>query len=186
MPTKMRPAPAAAPVPQHPADALVAGRVAERRQELAEHNPAAVEVAGAALRAGADAAWGRVPQIRADRQVRYREMQLHGEKATPVEDLAAIGMEPGGDAVLLAILRVLAARALPVPHLVIPAPAGERMEPVAFDVLTRGSETARALADALRDGQIDRGEAIRMCPAARDLYESLGALLALLESRRAA
>lgn len=187
MPTKMRPSSPAQPVPAHPADALVAGRIRERRQELAEHNPAAVEIAGSALRAGADAAWGHVPALRADRQVRYREMQLHGEKALPVEDIAAMAQEgEDGARVSLAILRVLAARALPMPHLVIPAPAGERLEPVAFDVLTRGSETARSLAEALRDGLIDSGEALRLCPAARELYESLGALLALLESRRAA
>lgn len=76
MAPKMRPSSPAQPVPAHPADALVAGRIRERRQELAEHNPAAVEIAGSALRAGADAAWGHVPALRADRQVRYREMQL--------------------------------------------------------------------------------------------------------------
>lgn len=187
MPTKMGPAPAALPVPAHPADALVAGRVAERRQELAQHNPAAVQVSGAALRAGADAAWGHVPQLRGDRQVRYREAQLLGEKALPAEDLADIGMEgPEGERVLLAILRTLAARALSIPHLVIPAPAGTSTEAVAFDVLTRGSQAAGALAEALRDGRIDSGEARRLCPAARELHESLGALLALLARGEAA
>jgi hypothetical protein len=114
-------------------------------------------------------------------------MQLHGEKALPVEDLAAIGLEGvEGERVLLAALRVLAARALSTPHLIVPAPAGTSTEAVAFDVLTRGAAAAHGLADALRDGRIDSGEARRLCPAARELHESLRALLALLAIKKAA
>lgn len=88
----------------------IRARLAERRKELEQHNPQAITCAAQVLAAMADAAYQHVPSIRCDRQVRYREAQFQAEKATPIEDLAAIGLESEkGREVAIAGLRVLAA-----------------------------------------------------------------------------
>jgi hypothetical protein len=89
---------------------LVRGRIIERRQDLAVDEPGGIDVGAQAIAAMHEAAYGEIPQIRCDRQVRYRGMQLAGEKALPLEDLPAIRRKgPVGQAVVVAALRVLAA-----------------------------------------------------------------------------
>jgi hypothetical protein len=85
--------------------------VEERRLALAAHNPEAIALAGDVLARMSEAGSRKGAALRCDRGARYRRMQLAGEKALPLEDLAAIALEgPAGAAVARAGLEAIAAR----------------------------------------------------------------------------
>lgn len=164
---------------------LVLGRLRERRQELGQHNGRALEVSAVSLAAMHDAAYGHVPAIRSDRQVRYREMQLAGERAMPLEDLAAIGLEgPVGARVAFEGLRILAGA---LGYLLVPvdAPSAEIHEAAAAVVEDLGPVVAgvtRAMAD---DGKVDDLEAADISPKVQVLKGRIATLESALSRRRA-
>lgn len=159
----------------------VAVRIEERREELAQHNPGAVRLAGAVLAAMRDRANGHTPDIRVDRQIRHRQLQFDGSKALPVEDLAAIAMENDlGRDVIIAGLSVLAEAIgqtlTPIGASAVPLRAA------ASRVLAQmGATTARAAA-ALEDNEITEHEAAQID---RDM-EEVEARVALWKAARAA
>jgi len=155
---------------------LVRGRLAERRAELGEHSPRALDLAAIALAAMHEAAHGHVPAIRSDRQVRFRSMQLVGERALPIEDLVAISIEgPVGRAVALAALRRLAG---PLGYLLVAEDAGaaevsEALAGVAESHGTAIAVVARALAN---DGRVDADEAATIEPHIQSLKSQVASL----------
>lgn len=173
------------PEPLSPATALTLARLRERRAELAEHSPAGLTVAADALAAMHAAAWGHVPAVRCDRQLRYREAQLQAERALPIEDLAAMTLEgPEGLAVVLAGLRVLARACgyalTPLAPCSIPV-----SEATARVVETSGSLGA-CLTRAMADGEVDTNEARSIEPLADHLRRDVEALSAIIARRVAA
>jgi hypothetical protein len=89
--------------------APIRAHLALRREQLAEYNPAALDVAAEVLAAIHGAGDRHAAALRADKTDRYRRAQLWGEHGLPLEDLAAIALEsPEGREVVLAGLRVFA------------------------------------------------------------------------------
>ncbi len=163
---------------------LLLSRLRERRQELVAHNPGAVELAAAILAAMHTAANGRTPELRGDRQVRYRVMQLMGERALPLEDLACVALEgEAGRAVAVAGLRVLVGALgyrlvangdLPGPR---PAEAAAALHEARGPV---DAGITRALAD---DGHVDAVEAAELVPAVARLARRVDQLVAAVGRR---
>jgi hypothetical protein len=161
---------------------LVRGRIIERRQDLVADSPGAVDVAASALAAMHEAAYGNVPQIRCDRQVRYRGMQLAGEKSLPLEDLAAIALRgPVGASVALAALRAIA-RA--IGYQVTPIDA--RGDAGAHEALAQVAESSTAviagLARALEDSNLDALEAEGLAPQVERLRGAVAEAAAVIDA----
>lgn len=156
----LRPAGHAQQVPMTGAAELVLVRLEERRQELASHSPAGMSLAAAVLAAMGRTANGHTPDIRCDRQVRYRLLQFDGSKPLPVEDLAAIALEGDlGHTVAVAGLRVLA-EACGFALTPIDAREADVLDAGA-DLIEAASVTGAALIRDARDGRIDEPEAHR-------------------------
>ncbi len=150
--------------PTSGAAALVLGRLQERRDELAHHSPRALRVAAEILAAAHELAYGHVPEIRCDRQVRYREAQLCGERAMPIEDLVAVSLESqrGLETTLAGL--VIWLRELGYTIRALDGPPA--------DIVTAAARAARAAGDAqaaitealANDGDVDGEEAERIAP----------------------
>jgi hypothetical protein len=165
---------------------LIRDRVRARREELATHNIEAVNLTGVVLAAMHDAAYGRVPSIRCDRQARYRGMQLAGEKSLPLEDLVAIQLEgPGGAAVALAALRILAAR---LGFNLVAADAQPTMDAheSLAQLIEQSAETAADLSRALKDHDLAPGEAAELQPGLDRLEDTVQQIRAIAQQRTGA
>lgn len=140
----LHPAPGSVEVPLYGSADLIRENLAEHRTELAEHNPAALNVAARALSLMHEISSRRVNEIRADRSRRYRSLQLMGERSLPLEDLVAIALEgEAGREIALQGLRLLA-------------------EAVGCDLVRRdnGADTAAALLDAAGSLAREQGELV--------------------------
>jgi hypothetical protein len=161
---------------------LMRDRVGARREDLVDHNPEAVAGAGVGLAAMHEAAYGRVPSIRCDRQARYRGMQLQGEKVLPYEDLWAIALEcAAGAAVVLAGIEPLARR---LGFVLAPAERGdEALQERNAQLIERASLLAAGLQRGLQDQVLSVDEATALGPVVRQLKETLGAIELALQQR---
>jgi hypothetical protein len=72
---------------------VIRGRIAERRQELDELAPEAVDLAAAVTAAVHEALYQQVTALRGDRTPRYWRGVLLGEHALAIEDLARLAYE---------------------------------------------------------------------------------------------
>jgi hypothetical protein len=101
MDQKMPPTAGPSLVPMSGGAELVAGRIGDRRKDLAAHTGEewpgggrrGIDLAALALRTMAVLANGHTPQIRCDKQVRVRLLQFDGTLGTTIEDVTAIGEE---------------------------------------------------------------------------------------------
>ena len=173
--------PEAQEVPMSGAAELVLSQLRSRREELDAHNPEALRLAAAGLAAMHDAAYRHGPEIRADRQVRYRIMQLMGEKGLPFEDVAAIALEGGsiGAEVVRAGLRVILAALGDQVTSAVP-PAAEIVDTAAGAMERSGALGAKLSRAMANDGEIDAAEATDALPTARRLKADAVALEATL------
>lgn len=155
---------------------LIRAQLAERRQDLADHNGVALDTVAVALAALHDAAHRHVPEIRCDRQVRYRGLQLQGKRALPIEDLVAIGLEaPVGHAAAVAALRVIAGR------FGYTLARNESASPEALReshacLTERYADVSAGLSRALADGSIAPAEAADLGPDIHRLKEVVAEL----------
>ncbi len=162
---------------------LVRGRIVERRQDLAAHNGAALDLVARVLAAMHDAAYGQIPSIRCDRQVRYRGMQLAGEKALPLEDLCAVQLEGAtGQAVALAELRIRAAAAGYALTPLEGQASGDVHECLA-QLIEQSSTVAAGLSRALEDRVFAPDEAVDLSPKIQRLKEAVASLEAVTDER---
>lgn len=181
---KGRAAPTAQQGPVSGSAALIVGRIRERRQELADHNPEAVQLAGVVIAALHEAAYRHVPEIRCDQQVRHRLKQLMGERALPLEDLVAIGEEnEAGRAVAVAGLRMLLGA---WGYTLTAVEPGARIGQTAAEVFEGAGRLGAGMTIALEgDGRVDAAEAERLAPIAEELHRDSGRLLGDLAATRA-
>lgn len=161
---RIRPVPSQEQVSRDPFAALIHARLVERRPELAEHCPEALAIAAHALADAYRAATGRIADIRADRSVRYRGLQLMGERGLQLEDLVAIGHEGEvGEAVVTAILRTLAEAC---GYALVVVDAAKSPLTAAAAGLVEGCGALSVVAgNALADGHVDAVEAERISDA---------------------
>jgi hypothetical protein len=154
---------------------LMRRRLAERRELLEAHNPAAIDVAAAALAALHGALSRHAASVRCDRQARFRLMQLMGERALPLEDMVSIAHEtPVGKAAVLAALRVIVNS------------LGQDLEPVVDDqraiddavaaIQRHGGAVGADYTVAKADGHVSDEELLGMAPAVAELKAGLAQL----------
>lgn len=180
MTPNMRRRPGYAPVPLSASAALVLQTLRERRQGLASHNTAGLEVAAAMLAAMHEAAHGHVAALRADRSTRYRDKQLMGTRELGVVDLCAIAFEDDerGRVVALAGLAILA-QALGQTL----QPCDARVEALHESKAQAGEVVAHLHAEidrAMADHQVDPHEAAAIGPMFTAAHERLNSLQASL------
>lgn len=141
-------------------DELHAVRLAEDFEDLAIHNPEAIRLAALVIKAMQDRANGHTPDIRVDRQIRHRQLQLSGEKRLPLVDVVAIALENDlGREVALDGLRVLVG-ALGYSLAPLDARPADVLDASA-DLMVESAAASAALVRDARDGQIDQPEAHR-------------------------
>ena len=171
-----------AQVPLSPVAALTRDRIAERRAELEEHAPAAIDLAARVLARMHEELSGRLVELAADRTPRYRRGQLGGEHGLPVEDLVLLAQRaPAEVAAGLAVLL---------------AAIGYRLEPLGDAVKSVGSEGAdvarsagrltAAVLEAIEDGDVSAEEADRLAGELAEHKRELAELEAAFEKARRA
>jgi hypothetical protein len=140
--------------------APIQANLRQRRHALSER---ALSVTAEALSSGHLVAWQNVPRLACDRTPRYREAQLLGERALPLEDLPAMAQESvEGRVVALAMLRSLLAQLEPA----------ERQADLGSSGAALAREGAEALGEILisiRDSHVDANEAARIREAVGDV-----------------
>jgi hypothetical protein len=142
---------------------LTAGRIKDRRPELAEHVPSGepgVTLAARVIHAMKTKANGHTPDLRLDRQKRYRGFQFDGSKALPIEDVTAIAFESDlGREVVLDGLRVLA-EALGYGLTPLQVTTADVLD-AGTDLMDEAVAAGAALLRDAKDGTIDEPEAHR-------------------------
>jgi len=166
--------------PLSPVAALIRDRIADRRAELEEHAPEAIDLAARALARMHEELSGRLAGLTADRTPRYRRGQLGGEHGFPFEDLADLALRaPAEVAAGLGVLLVA---------------IGYRIEPLgdaAKGVGSEGADVARsagrlsaAVLEAIEDGDLSAAEADRVAEEIADHKRELAELEAAVAKAR--
>lgn len=173
MATNLRPRALPAPVPAgaHSAPEVLS-LMRARREALALHNARALPLASSSIGVLAAKLSGHAPAVRCDRQVRFRNMQLSGEKGLPFEDLVAIALEAqlGTRAVVEMLAHFLGQLGYAVTS---QDPTAEQPGESLADVASAaGDLMAEGMRD-LSDGRLDDDERRRLLAKAGTLREQL-------------
>lgn len=177
-PEKIAQAPQPATLPISGAAEVVALRIADRRKKLVEHQklvphkPQGIALAAVGLSAGYEIANGHTPNIRADRQVRYRIEQFAGGEPMPLEDLTTIGEESefGRGVAIATFTAILAAWGMDV----VPSALGDSKAALLRsmgEVAKSTGEFVEAITEAESDSTINASEAADIAKQARHLAQ---------------
>ena len=161
MAPKIAPAALDAEVPLSGTAELIVENISRRREELAQHNPAAVRAAARVYAAIYQRVWGRMSQLAGATSARMLRLRVMAQRSMAIEDWIALGFEsPEGHAAAVDALREAGAA---LGQRVIPdegaAPRSAHVEMAELSALT-GATLHRALKD-LEDGRIDDWPALR-------------------------
>jgi len=169
-----------AQVPLPPMAALTRDQIAQRRAELEEHAPEAIDLAARVLARMHEELSGSLSALSGDRTPRYRRGQLGGEHSLPLEDLVLLALRaPAAVATGLGVLLQA---------------IDYRLEPLAGDVAGVGSEGAdvarsagrltAAVIAAVEDGELSVEEAERLDAELVEHKRELAELEAAVEKAR--
>jgi len=143
-------------------DALHAVRLGQLYPDLAEHNPDAIRLTGAVVKAFQDKANGHTPMVRCEQTPRYRQAQFAAEKKLHLAEVCGIALEGEiGREVAAAGLRVLA-EAIGYRLVAQESSTVTDRRRAAIGAVAQFGRTTEAVVTALEDDQIDEREDARI------------------------
>ena len=166
-----------AQVPLPPMAALTRDQIAQRRAELEEHAPEAIDLAARVLARMHEELSGSLSALSGDRTPRYRRGQLGGEHSLPLEDLVLLALRaPAAVATGLGVLLQAIDYRLPGDV------AGVGSE--GADVARSAGRLTAAVIAAVEDGELSVEEAERLDAELVEHKRELAELEAAVEKAR--
>ena len=166
-----------AQVPLPPMAALTRDQIAQRRAELEEHAPEAIDLAARVLARMHEELSGSLSALSGDRTPRYRRGQLGGEHSLPLEDLVLLALRaPAAVATGLGVLLQA------IDYRLAGDVAGVGSE--GADVARSAGRLTAAVIAAVEDGELSVEEAERLDAELVEHKRELAELEAAVEKAR--